>query len=71
MEDKKLSNEFFVKVMYSFVCFFNPHQNVINNHLLRAVPKIGFVIATARHEAGSNLYFYIKKQIASVVPPSQ
>ncbi|MFH1004324.1 MAG: hypothetical protein V1781_02345 [Bacteroidota bacterium] len=38
---------------------------------LRAVPKIGSVIATARHEAGSNLYFYMKKQIASVVPPSQ
>ncbi|MFH1004503.1 MAG: hypothetical protein V1781_03265 [Bacteroidota bacterium] len=37
----------------------------------RAVPKIGFVIATASHEAGSNLYFYMKKQIASVVPPSQ
>ncbi|MFH1004382.1 MAG: hypothetical protein V1781_02645 [Bacteroidota bacterium] len=37
----------------------------------RAVPKIDFVIATARHEAGSNLYFYMKKQIASVVPPSQ
>ncbi|MFH1005654.1 MAG: hypothetical protein V1781_09235 [Bacteroidota bacterium] len=39
--------------------------------IIRAVPKIDFVIATARHEAGSNLYFYIKKQIASVVPPSQ
>ncbi|MFH1004223.1 MAG: hypothetical protein V1781_01820 [Bacteroidota bacterium] len=39
--------------------------------LYRAVPKINFVIATARHEAGSNLYFYMKKQIASVVPPSQ
>ncbi|MFH1004982.1 MAG: hypothetical protein V1781_05755 [Bacteroidota bacterium] len=38
---------------------------------LRAVPKIDFVIATARYEAGSNLYFYMKKQIASVVPPSQ
>ncbi|MFH1004155.1 MAG: hypothetical protein V1781_01450 [Bacteroidota bacterium] len=37
----------------------------------RAVPKIDSVIATARQEAGSNLYFYIKKQIASVVPPSQ
>ncbi|MFH1005290.1 MAG: hypothetical protein V1781_07345 [Bacteroidota bacterium] len=38
---------------------------------LWAVLKISFVIATARHEAGSNLYFYMKKQIASVVPPSQ
>ncbi|MFH1005644.1 MAG: hypothetical protein V1781_09185 [Bacteroidota bacterium] len=38
---------------------------------IRAVLKIELVIATARHEAGSNLYFYMKKQIASVVPPSQ
>ncbi|MFH1005650.1 MAG: hypothetical protein V1781_09215, partial [Bacteroidota bacterium] len=34
--------------------------------MFRAVPKIDFVIATARYEAGSNLYFYMKKQIASV-----
>ncbi|MFH1004046.1 MAG: hypothetical protein V1781_00880 [Bacteroidota bacterium] len=33
--------------------------------------QICFVIATARHEAESNLNFYMKKQIASVVPPSQ
>ncbi|MFH1004428.1 MAG: hypothetical protein V1781_02885 [Bacteroidota bacterium] len=45
------------------------NSSLINDYW--AVPKIDFVIATARHEAGSNLYFYMKKQIASVVPPSQ
>ncbi|MFH1004435.1 MAG: hypothetical protein V1781_02920 [Bacteroidota bacterium] len=39
-------------------------------HIL-GLTQIRIVIATARHEAGSNLNFYMKKQIVSVVPHMQ